>query len=129
MKYYLEALKKYADFSGRSRRKEYWLFILFNIFFSIVAMLIDVLAGTRMENQYYGIISILYNIAMVIPTLAVMVRRLHDINRSGWWFLINLIPVIGNIWFFVLMCFDGTLGQNRFGPDPKRYEYYNLSSS
>lgn len=129
MKYYLEALKKYAVFSGRSRRKEYWLFVLFNIIFSIVAALLDVLAGTRMENQYFGIISILFNIAMILPYLAVTVRRLHDTNRSGWWILISLIPIVGYIWLFVLMCLDGTLGENRFGLDPKRYENYNLSST
>lgn len=122
MKYYIGALKKYAVFSGRARRKEYWLFVLFNIIFSIIAMILDVLAGTRMENQYYGFIYIIYSLAMILPSLAVTVRRLHDTNRSGWWILISIIPIIGGIWLFVLMCFEGTIGDNRFGQDPKKYK-------
>jgi len=120
MHYYLEVLKKYAVFSGRARRKEYWMFVLFNLIFSLVAMILDNVLGTAFENTGYGLIYSLYGLAVFLPSLAVSVRRLHDIGKNTWFFLIILIPIIGAIWFLVLMCFDGEQGENVYGPNPKK---------
>ena len=119
MSYYLEALKKYAVFSGRSRRMEYWFFVLFNLIVAFVLALIDMLIGTFSAVQNIGLLSGIYSLAVLIPTLAVTVRRLHDIDRSGWWILINLIPLVGAIVLLVFSLLPGTPGSNRFGPDPK----------
>src|SRR3954451_3952120 len=97
MSYYLEALKKYAVFSGRSRRMEFWYFVLFNIIVAVVLALIDTLLGTTIGVSSFGLLSGIYSLAVLIPTLAVTVRRLHDIDRTGWWIFINLIPLIGTI--------------------------------
>jgi uncharacterized membrane protein YhaH (DUF805 family) len=120
MSWYLEALKKYAVFSGRSRRMEYWYFVLFNLVVYIVFSLIDALLGTFNVVQGVGLLSGLYALAVLIPTLAVHVRRLHDIDRTGWWILISLIPLIGTIVLLVFALTPGTPGSNRYGPDPKQ---------
>jgi uncharacterized membrane protein YhaH (DUF805 family) len=117
--WYLEVLKKYAVFSGRARRAEYWYFVLFNIIVAIVLSLIDTLLGTFDFVQGVGLLSGLYALAVLIPTLAVTVRRLHDVDRSGWWIFINLIPLIGTIVLLVFAVTDGTPGSNRYGPNPK----------
>ena len=120
MSWYLEALKKYAVFSGRARRMEYWYFVLFNIIVTVVLALIDTLLGTFNIVQGVGLLSGIYSLAVLIPTLAVMVRRLHDIDRTGWWILINLIPLVGTIVLLVFALTPGTPGSNRYGPDPKQ---------
>jgi uncharacterized membrane protein YhaH (DUF805 family) len=120
MSYYLEALKKYAVFSGRSRRMEFWYFVLFNIIVAVVLALIDTLLGTTTGVSSFGLLSGIYSLAVLIPTLAVTVRRLHDIDRTGWWILINLIPLIGTIVLLVFELTPGTPGSNRYGPDPKQ---------
>jgi uncharacterized membrane protein YhaH (DUF805 family) len=119
MSWYISVLKKYAVFSGRARRKEFWMFVLFNIIFSIVATLLDRVLGTRVGEMGNGWISILYSLAVLIPSLAVAVRRLHDIGKSGWWLLISLIPLIGAIWLLILYIKDGQPGDNQYGPNPK----------
>ena len=119
MSWYLEALKKYAVFSGRSRRKEYWYFVLFNIIVAIVLAGIDALLGTFSSSSNIGLLSGIYSLAILIPSLAVTVRSLHDIDRSGWWIFINLIPLIGSIVLLVFAVMDGTPGSNRYGPNPK----------
>lgn len=122
MRWYLEVLKKYTQFSGRARRKEYWLFALFNLIFLIVAAIFDhLIFGVAIEA--IGPLYAIYVLAVIIPGLAVAVRRLHDIGKSGWYFLINFIPLVGGIWFLVLMCLDSQPGENRFGPNPKEPEY------
>jgi uncharacterized membrane protein YhaH (DUF805 family) len=118
--WYLEALKKYAVFSGRSRRMEYWYFVLFNIIVVIVLSLIDSLLGTFNVLRGVGLLSGIYGLAVLIPSLAVTVRRLHDIDRTGWWILINLIPLIGTIVLLIFELTPGTPGTNRYGPDPKQ---------
>ena len=120
MSWYLEALKKYAVFSGRARRMEYWYFVLFNLIVAIVLALIDTLLGTTTGVSSFGILSGLYSLAVLIPTLAVLVRRLHDIDRTGWWIFINLIPLIGTIVLLVFELTPGTPGSNSYGPDPKQ---------
>lgn len=119
MNYFIKALKQYADFNGRARRKEYWTFVLFNVLFSVVAVILDNLSGLAMDGLGYGPIYGLYILAVLVPALAVAVRRLHDVGKSGWMLLIALIPLVGAIWLLVLLFTDSTPGVNQFGPNPK----------
>ncbi|MDR1056192.1 MAG: DUF805 domain-containing protein [Prevotellaceae bacterium] len=120
MKWYLKVLRQYADFSGRARRKEYWMFVLFNIIFCVAAVVLDNIAGlTISEAIPYGVFYSLYALAVLIPSLAALVRRLHDVGKGGGWIFIFLIPLIGGIWLLVLMCLDSEPGSNRFGQSPK----------
>lgn len=118
MNWYIKVLKNYAVFSGRARRKEYWMFVLFHFIISFVLALIDNFIGTGYEAGG-GIISSLYALAVFIPSLAVSVRRLHDIGKSGWWLLIGFIPLIGIIWLLILHATDSDYGDNKYGPNPK----------
>ena len=119
MNWYLHVLKNYATFSGRARRKEYWIFFLISALISIVLTLLDILLGTYSVEYEAGLFSGLYSLLILIPSIAVVVRRLHDTDRSGWWILISLIPLIGVIVLFVFMCLDRQPGTNRFGANPK----------
>ena len=119
MNWYLAVLKKYAVFSGRARRNEYWMFFLFNTIFAIVSAILDNVLGTAIEGGGYGLVYILYSLAVFLPGLACTVRRLHDVGKSGWFILILLIPFVGAIWFLVLMCLDGNPGKNVYGANPK----------
>ncbi len=121
MNWYLAVLKKYAVFSGRARRKEYWFFILFNLIITIVLSFIDGAMGGLGEGGI-GILSGIYALAVFLPSLAVTIRRLHDTDRTGWWFLIAFIPLIGAIVLLVFMVLDGTPADNQYGPDPKGAE-------
>ena len=124
-------LKRYAQFSGRSQRKEFWMFFLFVVIVSIIASLIDRVLGFGAvhtvagpgrfvtTSRSTGPIGGLFALAMLIPGIAVAVRRLHDTDRSGWWLLLSLVPIVGGIIVIVFYCLDGTTGTNRFGPDPK----------
>lgn len=112
-------MENYANFSGRARRSEYWYFTLFNIIFVILAMTLDSVLGLNFAPLPYGPIYGLYTLAMLIPGIAVAVRRLHDVNKSGWFFLIALVPLIGGIWLLILFCSEGTKGANNYGTDPK----------
>ena len=114
MNWYLDVLKKYAEFNGRARRMEYWMFILTNFFVALAIFLVEVfvLGGGGM---FYGV----YSLAVIIPSLAVTIRRLHDTDRTGWWFLIVFVPVIGQIVLLVFMFLDGTAGENQYGQSPK----------
>ena len=105
----------YATFSGRARRKEYWLFYLAWFILAVIAFGIDEVLGSPVIEL--GVVGIV-NVALICPSLAVSSRRLHDTNRKAWWLLMNLLPVIGWIWLWVLFCFKGMEGENRFGPDP-----------
>jgi uncharacterized membrane protein YhaH (DUF805 family) len=99
---------------------EYWYFVLFNILVSIVLAGIDgLLFGTLDSGMGVGLLSGIYGLAILIPSLAVSVRRLHDIDRSGWWILIALVPLIGTIVLLVFALLEGTAGPNRYGPNPK----------
>ncbi|CAI3579233.1 MULTISPECIES: DUF805 domain-containing protein [Clostridium] len=113
MNWYIEVLKKYADFNGRARRKEYWMFILFNIVIAIVLSVIDSLLGTA------PIIYLVYILAVFIPSISVGVRRLHDIGKSGWWLFISFIPLVGGIWLLILTCKDSEPTENAYGVNPK----------
>ena len=112
MNWYLKVLKQYVDFSGRAQRMEFWMFQLFNFIVLIVLAIIDVMLGL-------GFLQPLYALAVLLPNLAVGARRLHDTNRSGWWLLLGLIPLIGIIILIVFWVQDSQAGDNAFGPNPK----------
>ena len=111
--------KKYFDFSGRARRKEYFLFNIFAVIILVISFFIDILIGTYDEELGWGLFSGIYLIFFFIPALAVSIRRLHDWDKSGWFLLLNLIPFVGQLIVFVFMCIPGNVGANRFGPGPK----------
>lgn len=118
MSWYLAVLKNYVGFSGRARRKEYWFFALFNFIIMLALIFIDVSMMGGNGGTGVGVLSGLYSLAVLIPSLAVTVRRLHDTDRSGWWILIGIIPLIGLV-LLVFMFLDGTPGNNSYGSDPK----------
>ena len=118
MNSYIQVIRKYADFSGRSRRTEYWVFTLINLAFAFGLGFVDGLAGLAGEGGY-GPLGGLYALAVLIPSFAVGVRRLHDINRSGWWLLIMIVPLIGAIVLIVFLASDSQPGSNQYGPNPK----------
>jgi uncharacterized membrane protein YhaH (DUF805 family) len=124
MQWYTDVLKKYVEFSGRARRKEFWMFALISTIISIVLSIIDRIIGTDFNNGSNGVLQSIYGLAVLLPSIAVGVRRMHDTNRSGWWVLINLLPCIGWIWFIVLAAQEGVAGDNQYGPDPKAAERY-----
>lgn len=119
MNWYLEVLRKYAQFNGRARRKEYWFFALFNLLISIALTMFDSLIGTLNTETGYGLLSGIYSLAVLIPSLAVSFRRLHDTGRSGWWILLVLIPILGALVLLVFMVLDSEQGENEYGPSPK----------
>ena len=112
MEWYLKCLKQYADFEGRARRKEYWMFTLFNMIIAFVFSFITALIGL----PFLGYI---YSLFVFVPGIAVAARRLHDIGKSGWMQLIALIPIIGQIWLIILLVQEGQPGVNEYGPNPK----------
>jgi len=142
MEWMILPLRRYAQFSGRSRRKEYWMFVLFCLIGRIVLAIIDTILGLNLDGARTGLLSGIFNLAILIPSIAVGVRRLHDTDRSGWWLLAGLaamlpglvlmavnffvgmaVLAIGGfcaaILLLVFVCQDGTQGDNRYGPDPK----------
>jgi uncharacterized membrane protein YhaH (DUF805 family) len=120
MKWYLKVIKdNYANFGGRARRQEYWMFALIQIIiFTFLVFLSSFLDDILSFNISITLFSI-YFLATLVPWLAVNVRRLHDIGKSGTYFFVNLIPLIGRIWFLILVCSNGNIGSNKYGPDPK----------
>ena len=114
MEWYLKALRQYSGFDGRARRMEFWMFALFNWLIGGVLIVVD----RFVFEQSYGL-STLYSLAVLIPGIALSVRRLHDVGKSGWMLLIALIPIIGAIWLIVLYLSDSDLGENEYGPSPK----------
>lgn len=133
MEWMILPYKRYFDFSGRSRRKEYWMFALFNAIVAsvAVALMISQIFAYRqavMLQQSEGpgvgfwlgvVILGIFFLVTFIPSLAVQVRRFHDQDKSGWFLLLNFVPYVGGLIVFVFMCLEGTRGPNRFGPDPK----------
>ncbi len=142
MHYYINVLKKYGIFKGRATRSEYWYFVLFNTIAGIILGIISKIIGDQKN-----ILGNIYGLALFVPTLAVTIRRLHDIGRTGWWilffiliffasgiflfpllivdlftssfFLLLLIPIAIFIWSTVWMCTDSKPGDNKYGPNPK----------
>ena len=117
MKWFIKCFQHYADFKGRARRKEYWMFFLFYALFYMCATIIDIILGSNIGG--IGITGWIVMLVSLIPTISVSVRRFHDIGKSGWWYLIGFVPFIGTIWFFVLMLLDSQPGENKWGPNPK----------
>ncbi len=117
MNWYLKVFKHYFDFSGRARRKEYWMYILFHFFFTIATIFLDTLLATEINEV--GFFYLIYIVLNIIPGIAVSVRRLHDIGKSGAMLLINLIPFVGPIWFLILTCMEGQSKPNKWGDNPK----------
>ncbi|TDO45259.1 uncharacterized membrane protein YhaH (DUF805 family) [Kribbella sp. VKM Ac-2527] len=126
MQWYTEVLKKYAVFSGRARRKEYWMFFLFNLVISVILSIVDSVAGTN--GSGVGIISTIYSLAVLLPSIAVLVRRLHDTGKSGFWVFIGLVPLIGAIVLIVFAATEGNPGDNQYGPDPKAAERFGAGA-
>lgn len=113
MHWYLDVLKNYTGFSGRARRTELWMFWLINLGVVIGLTIVETIIGVP------GVLSGLYNLAVLLPSIAVGMRRLHDTDRSGWWLLIAFIPLLGAIVLLIFFCLEGTSGDNQYGPDPK----------
>ena len=130
MKWYIEVMRKYAVFSGRARRQEYWMFVLFNVIIAVVLSIIEGMADSDSEGSR-STLTTLYVLAVLIPSLAVGVRRLHDTGRSGWWMLIGVIPIVGAIVLLIFIIQDSQLMDNQYGPNPKReitaYQGYSVS--
>lgn len=130
MEWALMPLKRYADFSGRSRRKEYWMFQLLIIVVLVLLITVGIAiaamtgAGGEPSAAFWLVLGVagLMWLGIIIPTIAVQVRRFHDQNHSGWMFLLNFIPYVGGLVVIVFMCIEGTNGDNRYGPDPKAGE-------
>ena len=124
MEWYLKVMRdNYANFSGRARRKEYWMFVLVQTIVMIGLMILDSVLGLDFELQGislgYGYLYLIGLMVHFIPSLAVLVRRLHDVGKSGWFYFIFLIPIIGVLWLLVLYCTEGQKQDNKWGPDPK----------
>ena len=113
MDWYMAVLRKYAEFSGRARRKEYWMFALVNFLIGLV------LGSVGLLGHGLGALTWIYTAAVFIPSFAVGFRRLHDTGRSGWWTLIVLVPLVGTIVYLVFLCLDSAPGDNQYGPNPK----------
>lgn len=118
MSWYFKVLKKYAVFKGRACRREYWMFMLVNFVIYLVIGIIEGVVDSIVEIDI-SIISLLYSFAILIPSIAVLVRRLHDTNHSGWWYFIIFVP-FGIIALLVLTIQIGQSGRNRYGLSPKR---------
>lgn len=127
MQWYLKVLRQYADFSGRARRTEFWMFVLFNAIAGIILTILDNLLGLSGSSMVGGVVYVstgvltgIYQLAVLIPSLAVGVRRLHDTGRSGWWLLIGLIPLVGIIVLIVFWATAGDPSPNQHGVNPKQ---------
>jgi uncharacterized membrane protein YhaH (DUF805 family) len=115
--WYLKVIKNYVGFTGRARRKEYWMFCLFYIIIGIAIAVVESVMG--LSTAFGGPISSLYSLALFLPSLGVAVRRLHDTGRSGWWILINIVPILGWLVFLYFMVQDSQSGANKWGANPK----------
>ena len=111
--------EKYADFDGRATRSEYWFFTLFfYIGYIAITVVASILAGIT-NLELFALLPTIYALALLLPSIAVGIRRLHDTSRSGWWLLLGLIPIIGAIVLLVFTVQDSTFGRNEYGPNPK----------
>lgn len=119
MNWYLSVMRNYANFDGRARRREYWIFVLLNTVFMLVAMILDNVLGLTKITSGFSPLYSLYFLATLVPSLAVTVRRLHDTGKSGWYLLVAFIPFIGSIWLFVLTILDSDPYENEYGQSPK----------
>ncbi|KFC84258.1 DUF805 domain-containing protein [Buttiauxella agrestis] len=118
MDWYFKVLRNYVGFSGRARRKEFWMFILVNLVLTGVLSILDKMLGLRIAKDE-GLLTTIYGVLIFLPYWAVQFRRLHDTDRSAWWLLLLLIPIVGWLIILAFNCQNGTPGENRFGSDPK----------
>lgn len=119
---FVNVLKKYTEFAGRAPRREYWMFVLVYLLVLIVLSVLDHIAGLTFGRERTGVLTSIFVLGTLLPALAVGVRRLHDIGRSGWWLLINLVPLIGPVVMLVFTVLDSQPGANAYGPNPKGAE-------
>ncbi len=119
MEWFLLALKKYAVFEGRSRRKEYWYFVLFSAIFAFCIAFVEGMLGMIDPSIGLGYLTLVYYLFLIIPSIALSVRRLHDTGRSGWWYLLSLIPFVGSIILLIFYVEDSQPGTNEYGHNPK----------
>ena len=119
VEWYLTALRKFAQFTGRSRRREFWSFTLVNFGVSIVLSMLGRIVGANFLGTIIGLIATVYSLVVLVPGIAVAVRRMHDTGRSGWWLLINFIPIVGWIVYIFFAVQDSEPGENQYGPNPK----------
>ncbi len=117
--------RNYVNFSGRASRSEYWYFVLFMVLVYLVMFVLDRVLDTNSDSMpaliltlAVAVVLIVVALGLILPAISIAVRRLHDLNQSGWWYLLNLIPLVGPIILLVWFCMRGTVGSNRFGPDP-----------
>ena len=115
MNYFLDALKNYVTFTGRATRQQYWMYILFYIVFYFVAVMIDINLGQFDKEKMAGFISTIYTFGLLLPTIAILARRLHDIGRSSWWILLIIIPVLGSLVILIFTLIDSQKGENEYG--------------
>ncbi|AJZ87963.1 membrane protein [Klebsiella michiganensis] len=123
MDWYFKVLRNYIGFGGRARRKEYWMFHLVNFILAGVLSVLDKILGLHIAKDE-GALTTIYTVLVLLPLWAVQFRRLHDTDRSAWWLLLLLIPIVGWLIILAFNCQDGTPATNRFGPDPKAPELY-----
>jgi uncharacterized membrane protein YhaH (DUF805 family) len=116
MHWYTDVIRKYAVFNGRAARPEFWWFVLYNL---IIAAVINLVAGIIFGRSSGQVVSDLYSLAVLLPSLGVGIRRLHDTNRTGWWYLLVFIPVIGWIVLIVFLAMASDPGSNNYGPNPQ----------
>ena len=119
MRYLLLAFRKYFDFTGRSNRPEFWWFFLLATAITVLLGFSDLLVGTYSESLEMGLLSTVFGLATIIPTFSVGARRLHDVNSSGWWQLLLLVPLLGALFLIYLMAQRGAPEENQYGPPPK----------
>ena len=119
MSWYFKALKNYAGFRGRAGRKEFWFFTLYSFLATIALLILDLIIFKLSSGTVFGMFSGAYSLGVIIPTFAVAFRRLHDTGKSGWWLLINFVPVIGILIIVVLFLLDSQPGDNRYGSGSK----------
>jgi uncharacterized membrane protein YhaH (DUF805 family) len=124
--WYVKVLRDYAVFRGRARRREFWYFALMNFLVvfvgSLVAKLLEVVTGTSEQGPvaiFFALLYVLYGLAVLLPSIGVSVRRLHDSGKSGWWLLLNFVPFVGAIVLLVFYVLDSDPGENKYGPNPK----------
>jgi uncharacterized membrane protein YhaH (DUF805 family) len=115
MNYYTDVFKKYAVFEGRARRAEYWYFLLFNLIIAFALTFLDSVLHSQIPYALYLLVAI-------VPSLAVSVRRLHDTGHSGWWLLLDFVPIVGAIILLIWLATDSEPGMNQYGPNPKGVE-------
>ncbi|MDO4431142.1 MAG: DUF805 domain-containing protein [Lonepinella koalarum] len=122
IQYFVGNFKNYINFKGRARRKEFWFFSLFYFLIYLGLSIIEGVFSMLLRTHYIGVLPLLFGLASIIPSLGLSFRRLHDTDRSAWWLLLHLIPLIGSIVIIIFCCLDSQAGENRYGANPKEQD-------